>query len=112
MALHICASDGQTASQRPHGRAGGESKKRAVSLAAAAALSVVSVAGAQQVQITPSEAYRPADPAKFHNVPGYSPYARRRYPTRPLFGDQHVHTAWSADAGMSGTTLGPEQAPG
>jgi hypothetical protein len=54
--------------------------------------------------------YQPADPAKFHKEPGYSPYAGRRYPERPYFGDEHVHTAWSADAGGSGTTLGPEEA--
>jgi hypothetical protein len=53
---------------------------------------------------------RPADPAMFHKEPGYSPYAGRRYPERPYFGDQHVHTSWSADAGGSGTTLGPEEA--
>jgi len=50
------------------------------------------------------------DPSKFHKEPGYSPYAGRRYPERPYFGDQHVHTSWSADAGGSGTTLGPEEA--
>ena len=83
---------------------------RNAGLAALAAIGVSCVAGAQQAQITPSEAYLPADPSKFHKVPGYSPYAGRRYPTRPLFGDQHVHTGWSADAGMSGTTLGPEDA--
>lgn len=54
--------------------------------------------------------YQPADPAKFHKEPGYSPYAGRKYPERPYFGDEHVHTAWSADAGGSGTTLGPEEA--
>ncbi len=53
---------------------------------------------------------RPADPTKFHKEPGYSPYAGRRYPDRPYFGDSHVHTAWSADAGGSGATLGPEEA--
>jgi len=84
--------------------------RQVVKLAAAVALSMTFVAGAQNAQITPSEAYRPADPAKFYKVPGYSPYAGRRYPTRPLFGDQHVHTGWSGDAGMSGTTLGPEEA--
>jgi hypothetical protein len=51
-----------------------------------------------------------ADPAKFHKEPGYSPYAGRRYPERPYFGDEHVHTSWSADAGGSGATLGPEEA--
>ena len=53
---------------------------------------------------------RPVDPSTFHKEPGYSPYAGRRYPERPYFGDQHVHTSWSADAGGSGTTLGPEEA--
>src|SRR5512134_3506228 len=53
---------------------------------------------------------QPADPTKFHKEPGYSPYAGRRYPERPYFGDEHVHTAWSMDAGGFGTTLGPEEA--
>jgi hypothetical protein len=61
-------------------------------------------------QIMPSEAYLPADTTKFYKAPGYSPYAGRHYPTRPLFGDEHVHTGWSGDAGMSGTTLDPEDA--
>ena len=54
--------------------------------------------------------YQPADPAKFHKEPGYSPYAGRKYPERPYFGDEHVHTSWSVDAGGSGTSLGPEEA--
>ena len=33
-----------------------------------------------------------------------------KYPERAFFGDQHVHTSWSADAGASGTELGPEEA--
>ncbi|NJN06412.1 MAG: DUF3604 domain-containing protein, partial [Rhodobacteraceae bacterium] len=37
----------------------------------------------------------------------YSPYADRAFPTRPFFGDTHVHTALSADAGGGGTTLLP-----
>jgi len=53
---------------------------------------------------------QPADPAKFHKEPGYSPYAGRKYPDRAYFGDEHVHTAWSGDAGLSGTTVGPEDA--
>ena len=39
--------------------------------------------------------------------PGYSPYAGRNFPTRPLFGDTHLHTAMSFDAGMFGCQLGP-----
>src|SRR6187549_3851111 len=52
----------------------------------------------------------PADPSKFNKTPGYSPYAGRNYPERVYFGDEHVHTAWSVDAGGTGTTLGPEEA--
>jgi hypothetical protein len=37
----------------------------------------------------------------------YSPYADRGYPTQVFFGDTHVHTALSADAGGGGTRLLP-----
>ena len=47
-----------------------------------------------------------AFPAK----PPYSPYAGRNFPTRPLFGDTHLHTSLSLDAGMVGCTVGPEKA--
>ena len=40
----------------------------------------------------------------------YSPYAGRNYPTRPLFGDTHLHTAASFDAGAFGARLGPREA--
>jgi hypothetical protein len=40
----------------------------------------------------------------------YSPYANRNFPERPLFGDTHLHTAVSFDAGMLGTTLMPADA--
>ena len=52
----------------------------------------------------------PATIARFYKAPGYSPYAGRSYPTRVYWGDQHVHTGWSVDAGMSGATLTPEDA--
>jgi len=41
---------------------------------------------------------------------GYSPYAGRNYPTRAFWGDTHVHTATSFDAGAFGATLGPRDA--
>src|SRR5688500_12102085 len=50
-----------------------------------------------------------ADETKFYKKPGYSPYAGRVFPQRPLWGDQHVHTGWSMDAGVAGATLGPEE---
>jgi hypothetical protein len=40
----------------------------------------------------------------------YSPYARRNFPDRPLFGDTHLHTAISFDAGAFGATLLPPDA--
>ncbi len=40
----------------------------------------------------------------------YSPYAGRQFPTRPLFGDTHLHTMYSFDAGAFGCRLGPKDA--
>jgi len=39
----------------------------------------------------------------------YSPYLAD-FPTRAFFGDTHLHTSFSADAGFAGTVLGPEEA--
>ncbi len=40
----------------------------------------------------------------------YSPYIDDNFPNRALFGDTHLHTNLSTDAGMIGTTLGPDAA--
>jgi Protein of unknown function (DUF3604) len=40
----------------------------------------------------------------------YSPYLNRAYPDRVLWGDTHLHTSYSTDAGMIGNTLGPDEA--
>jgi hypothetical protein len=59
----------------------------------------------------PVEASRTAGPG----VP-YSPYTEGDHTPvadtgdRPYFGDTHLHTAYSTDAGMIGNTLGPEDA--
>lgn len=42
--------------------------------------------------------------------PLYSPYAGRGFPTRPFFGDTHLHTSYSMDAGAFGARLGPREA--
>ncbi|TIP86348.1 MAG: DUF3604 domain-containing protein [Mesorhizobium sp.] len=50
-----------------------------------------------------------ADAAHQH-PPAYSPYAERDFPTRPFFGDTHLHTAFSMDAGAFGAKLTPRDA--
>jgi hypothetical protein len=49
-------------------------------------------------------ASRPADDGRYLSDPN------RKYPERVLWGDEHIHTSWSADAGLAGATLGPEDA--
>lgn len=39
-----------------------------------------------------------------------SPYLDIGYPQRVFWGDTHVHTSFSTDAGMVGNRLGPEEA--
>ena len=46
----------------------------------------------------------------FSTTRPYSPYAGRNFPTRPLFGDTHLHTSFSFDAGAFGARLGPADA--
>ncbi|MCY1746335.1 DUF3604 domain-containing protein [Ensifer sp. SL37] len=46
----------------------------------------------------------------FAAKPLYSPYAGRNFPTRPLFGDTHLHTGASFDAGAFGARLTPRDA--
>ena len=40
----------------------------------------------------------------------YSPYADRSFPERPLWGDSHLHTSLSMDAGLFGNRLPPRDA--
>jgi hypothetical protein len=46
----------------------------------------------------------------FPSKPNYSPYAGRNFPTRPYFGDTHLHTSFSMDAGAFGARLTPRDA--
>jgi len=46
----------------------------------------------------------------FHKDANYSPYAGKSYPTRVFWGDTHLHTSYSFDAGSFGNRLGPEEA--
>ncbi|MGI9342298.1 MAG: DUF3604 domain-containing protein [Gammaproteobacteria bacterium] len=40
----------------------------------------------------------------------YSPYAQRSFPSRVFWGETHLHTGLSLDAGLFGNTTGPETA--
>jgi hypothetical protein len=60
--------------------------------------------------VTDEGAMNPAAAGNAFPKRGFSPYANRNYPTRVLWGDEHVHSGWSVDAGAFGTTLGPEEA--
>src|SRR5210317_807060 len=40
----------------------------------------------------------------------FSPYAGRNFPTQVFWGDTHLHTGMSFDAGAFGARLGPEDA--
>jgi hypothetical protein len=42
--------------------------------------------------------------------PPYSPYAGRNFPTQAYFGDTHLHTSFSMDAGAFGARLDPREA--
>ncbi len=46
----------------------------------------------------------------FPTVDHYSPYAGRNFPTRVFWGDTHLHTGMSMDAGAFGARLSPEDA--
>ena len=56
-------------------------------------------------------------PGLAQDIPGpterqvkYSPYPPQNFPNRVFFGDTHLHTSYSTDAGMIGNRLGPEDA--
>ena len=40
----------------------------------------------------------------------YSPYPALDFPNQVLFGDTHLHTSFSTDAGMLGNTIRPDEA--
>ncbi|MFY0616628.1 MAG: DUF3604 domain-containing protein [Shimia sp.] len=57
-------------------------------------------------QVVPSEE---AAEGSFSEAP-YSPYANRDFPMFPLWGETHLHTGLSLDAGAFGNILGPDDA--
>ena len=65
-------------------------------------LALAPTAQAQDVQVTRDNAVQAE--------PDYSPFVDQHFPTRIFWGDTHLHTRNSIDAGFVGNTLGPEAA--
>jgi hypothetical protein len=69
-------------------------------------LLLVGLAANAFAQITPSkESLSDVYPGK-----AYSPYAQRSFPDRVFWGDTHLHTGLSVDAGLFGARLGLDEA--
>jgi hypothetical protein len=59
-----------------------------------------------QDPVPPPDTLKDAFPSQKH----YSPYAGRNFPTEVFWGDTHLHTGMSMDAGAFGARLDPEDA--
>ena len=81
-------------------------KSAVTTLLHAAALFAMAAAALAHDAGTPD----PKNAERLAKKPAYSPYVGRDYPTRPLFGDTHLHTSFSMDAGAFGARVGPRDA--
>ena len=77
---------------------------------AAVLAATVLVLGARAEQQAGEMTLNVEEAAEHFQSRGYSPYADRGFPTRPLWGDTHLHTANSPDAFAFGNRLTPEDA--
>src|SRR4030095_11055839 len=85
-------------------------KRREFIRIAATAVAAVAVPVLAQVQTDVGTLDKEQAAKGFPSKPPYSPYAGRDFPTRPFFGDTHLHTSFSMDAGAFGARLGPKEA--
>jgi len=75
------------------------------------AAGMATVAAAKDAQVGVAGALDKQSAAKaFPAQRPYSPYVGANIPTRPYFGDTHLHTAFSMDAGAFGARLTPRDA--
>jgi hypothetical protein len=85
-------------------------RRNALALAMVIVISVMAVALAHAEELVglppPQGEAESAFPAQDH----YSPYAGRNFPTGVFWGDTHLHTGMSMDAGAFGARLVPEDA--
>ena len=75
-------------------------------LIATTSLGILAFSSPAATQITPTE----QDLSDVYPGKAYSPYAERAFPSRPLWGDSHLHTGLSMDAGLFGNRLGVPEA--
>ena len=76
-----------------------------VSFLSLALLSLPGIAMASDIGTPDIEIIKGLYPGK-----AYSPYAKRSFPSRVYWGETHLHTGLSLDAGLFGNILGPEDA--
>jgi hypothetical protein len=82
----------------------------ALSLAMGVAFALPVLAAAQATTSDSGTLDKESAGRAFMSKPPYSPYAGRNFPTRPFFGDTHLHTSFSMDAGAFGARLTPHDA--
>ena len=80
--------------------------KKIIPACMAISLSVITTASVAQDAGTAT----PATLSGAYTGTVYSPYAKRSFPERPLWGDSHLHTSLSMDAGLFGNRLPPRDA--
>ncbi len=80
-------------------------KQTLLSTIGALTLSVIMPATAQDIGTATAQQLSDAYTGKV-----YSPYADRNFPETPLWGDSHLHTSLSMDAGLFGNRLPPREA--
>ena len=81
-------------------------KKLALALTLLFVVFMVAATASAQDPVPPAESLIDVFPEQRH----YSPYVGRNFPTDVFWGDTHVHTALSMDAGAFGAKLSPEDA--
>ena len=79
---------------------------RSILAATCAGMLILALPAAAPVAGTPM----PGTLSATYTGKAYSPYAKRSFPERPLWGDSHLHTSLSMDAGLFGNRLPPREA--